>query len=333
MAHHWRRCICVAGRYSSDMALDLINRRNRMEPLSTGKRLQSLTDRDLLWFEKIHRHGALPSTYLIAYSRHLGYTADKRALDRLTDLFHEAATAHKAPYLDRPFQQHNTQLLYQPLVYDLRPAAKRALQEIERWQDFAPAHATGMWWHHDFMLSCFTASIELSCLAEPDDFQFMFHDEICARIGRQLCFEVEYKDANGKTRRQDLKPDRAFGIKYLKSNTTRYFLVEADRGTETVKSTDTGRKRLLDNDLQYRQFIGGLEYKQALQYEGGIVLLNIMTSERRMRNIMALVKPSNYMAFKALPVFGRVFRSPPVMQELFTQGWERPGRAGFFINQ
>lgn len=315
------------------MMLDQLNRRNRIVPTSTGKRLQLLTARDLLWFEKMHRHGALPSTYLVEFSKYLGYTAHKRALDRLTDLFHETTTAHNAPYLDRPFQQHNTQLLYQPLVYDLRPAAKRALQEVEGWHDFAPTHANGMWWHHDFMLACFTASIELACLREPEKYQFIFHDEICAKMARQLSFEVEYKDASGRIRNQDLKPDRAFGIRYLKSRTSRYFLVEADRGTETVKSSDTGRKRLLDNDLQYRQFIGGLEYKHALQYDGGVVLLNIMTSETRMKNIMSLIKPSNYMAFKALPIFGRVFKSPPVMYGLFTESWERPERGEFWINK
>lgn len=315
------------------MALDVLKRRNRIEKQSTGKKLGYPTERVLYLFEKMHRHGALPSTYLIEYCKTLGYASDKRTLDVLTDLYHEANTPHGAPYLERPFQQHNDQLRYQPLVYDLKPAAKRALEERGRLRRFAPSHAVGMWWHHDFMLSCITASIELACLNSFDHFQYLFHDEICERIGKPLSFSVDYVDAHGKKRTQELKPDRAFGIRNVEKGTTRLFLIEADRGTETIKSSDTGRKRLLDNDLQYRQFIGGLEYKEALKHQGGIVLLNVMTSEARMHNLMSLIKPTNYMAFKALPIFGREFKAPLVMTELFTNPWERPGRDPLQINK
>lgn len=315
------------------MALDSLQRRNRIEPHSTGRRIDYLTERDLFWFEKLYRHGPLPSTYLVAYSRALGYTVDKKALDRLTLLFHEATTAHKAPYLDRPFQQHNTQLRYQPSVYDVRPAAKKALEEAGRLPEYAPTHAIGMWWYHDFMLACITASIELACLREPDKYRFIFHDEICGDISSHLSFPVTFTDITGKKRTQLLNPDRAFGIHYLKDNSVRYFLVEADRGTETVNSASAGRKRLLDTDLQYRQFIGKLDYKEAMLFDGGIVLLNVMTSEQRMHNLMGLIKPTNYMAFKALPIFGREFKSPPVMYDLFTDPWARPGKGNFWVNK
>lgn len=64
---------------------DRIGRRYRTHPASTGKRV-TLTDRDLLLFEKIHRHGPLSTPYLVAYSSLLRKNP-KRAKDRLTDLF------------------------------------------------------------------------------------------------------------------------------------------------------------------------------------------------------------------------------------------------------
>ena len=313
------------------MALDILERRSRFEP-KASKRIAQLTERDLLCFEKLHRHGPLPTEYLLAYSANLGM-AENRARDRLTQLYHEKDTPNGGRYLTRPVQQQNTPIRNQCTVHDLREPAFEALQQYGKLQPYAPAHAHGMWWQHDFMLACFTSSIELACLQEPEKYRFIFHDEICAKADRRLSFEVKYDDSHDIKRTQNLKPDRVFGIQYLKSNITRYYLVEADRGTETINSTDTGRKRLLDNDLQYRQFIGELEYKKALKFQGGIVLLNIFTSETRMNNLMTQISPANYMAFKSLPMFGGVFKAPPILLHLFTEPWQRPGREPFYLNQ
>ena len=186
--------------------------------------------------------------------------------------------------------------------------------------------------------ACITSSIELACLREPETYEYIFHDEIAAQAGG-LAFYVTYENRDDRTvtpgKRPNLKPDRAFGIRNLKEETTRYYLLEVDRGTETLATDNSTRKSLLDNDLQYRQFIGGLEYKEALDYAGGIVLLNLMTSPARMRNLMRLIRPSNYMAFKAMPQFAPTveFTVPAPMPELLTEAWERPGREPFYINK
>lgn len=308
------------------MALDALKRRHRLEAQPSGKPIPPIRERDLFWFEKLHRHGDLPSPYLIEYQKTIGYTGDVRGLERLTQLYHDGK------YLERPFQQHNDQLRYQPMTYALKPMAQRALEAAGRWRTYAPAHAIGMWWHHDFMLSCITASIELACLKEPQRYRYIFHDEICEKLGKHLSFKVRYKNANGEWLTQDLRPDRAFAIKDLTTGATRMYLLEADRGTETRRGK-SGRKSLIDNDLQYRKFIGEFEYKEAMQTKGGIVLLNAFANPDRMRGFMEEIEPCNYMAFKALPVFGREFKVPPVMYDLFTEAWERPGKEPFYLNK
>ena len=56
-----------------------------MHPQSTGKRIR-LTDRDLLWMQKIHEHGPLCTGELLAFSDD-GNQNVGRAKNRLTDLW------------------------------------------------------------------------------------------------------------------------------------------------------------------------------------------------------------------------------------------------------
>lgn len=95
---------------------DTLGRRHREHPVSTGKRVTP-QPRDLLWFQKLHEHGPLSSTYLHAFSQHLARN-EKRARDRLTDLFNESNAPHGGAYLARPWQQFQTlDARYQNLVY------------------------------------------------------------------------------------------------------------------------------------------------------------------------------------------------------------------------
>jgi hypothetical protein len=103
-----------------DMELthDRLRRRYRSRPVSTGKRIRP-SERDILLFEKLHRHGPLSTRYLVAYSQLLRKSAT-RAKDRLTGLFNEDDTPHNGTYLDRPWQQFETLDARQnDLVYDL----------------------------------------------------------------------------------------------------------------------------------------------------------------------------------------------------------------------
>lgn len=81
-------------------------RRSRTTPQSTGKRV-TVQERDLLWFQKLREHGPLPSSFLLEYCK-ASHSSEKRAQDRLTDLFHEDNTPHDGTYLTRPLQQFRT---------------------------------------------------------------------------------------------------------------------------------------------------------------------------------------------------------------------------------
>ena len=89
--------------------------------------------RDLLWFQKLHEHGPLSSSYLHAFSKHLARN-EKRSRDRLTDLFNEGNTPHDGAYLTRPWQQFQTlDARYQDLVYDVAAPAAQALKQHGLW--------------------------------------------------------------------------------------------------------------------------------------------------------------------------------------------------------
>ena len=110
---------------------DRIGRRSRMSPQSTGKRIR-LTERDLLWMQKINTHGPLSTSELFAFGKHLGSNL-QRAKNRLTDLFNEDNNIHNQPYLTRPKQQFQTiDARYNELVYDLSPTGTQALKDADQ---------------------------------------------------------------------------------------------------------------------------------------------------------------------------------------------------------
>lgn len=310
---------------------DQIGRRYRDQPISTGKRITP-TDRDILLLDKIHRHGPLSTTYLVAYSK-LVRKSSTRAKDRLTDLFNEDETPHEGTYLSRPWQQFETLDARQhDLAYDLTPQAKLLLKEQGLWSDYAP-NTSGSW-KHTYMTACITASIELATL-ETENIRYIFQDEILAKSNTIFSFPVR---VNGTTK--NLIPDGIFGLEYTQDEKRyyRFFLVEADRATEPGRTRNFDRKSYGRTILQYREFVGKGMYKEALGLTAGLLVLNITTSELRHRNLLELTKElsesggNNYLLFQYAPEFGRYFQPPNILHHLFTKGWERAGREPFSIN-
>lgn len=306
---------------------DTLGRRSRTQRNPTGKRLHP-TERDILWFEKLHRHGPLSSTYLREYSRFLRKSA-KRASDRLTNLYNEDNTTHGDAYLERPFQQFNTlDARYQDIVYDLTPAGERALKEHGLLSEHAPRpHGP---WVHRHITACVTASIELATLA-TDDVRYIFQDEILKRAGTAFRFSLPNLP--------DLIPDALFGLEYMTSEGKcyRFFLVEADRATEPGRSTGA-RKSYERTITQYREFVGRGLYKQALALTAGMMVLNVTTNETHRQNLVELTRATSregrntYMLYQALPQFGTVFKPPKPLPHLFTSEWGRAGCDGFCIS-
>ena len=95
------------------------------------------------------------------------------------------------------------------------------------------------------MVATITASIELVVLNRPE-LRFIPQHEILVRAETTLRFPVPFNNAmTGKRETRDLIPDALFGLEYRRGSqrSYRFFLVEADRGTEPTRASRFNRKR------------------------------------------------------------------------------------------
>lgn len=303
---------------------DKIQRRNRFEPQSTGKRV-SLKPRDLRWLEALRDHGPLPSHYLHAFTDTTHQSA-KASRIRLTDLASETHTPHNGVYLTRPAAQRSgANVLNRSLVYDLSKAGWKALDAPK--SEFC--RPTGPF-PHQLMVSTVTASIELSCL-KSSSMRYIPGWQILARAGASLSVETAIKmPQKRKTERHRLVPDQLFAIEFTKCGKKSYlaFLVECDRGTEPVISASPARKSYLRNYLQYREFVGSGHYKEKYGLNTSCLVINVMSSEGRQKRYMDLIQKqspngNSYMLFQTIENFGAFFQPPPIMSALVDQEWVR----------
>ena len=295
---------------------DSLGRRSRLRPSSTGKRVR-LTERDWVWLKALHRHGPLASSYLLEFAKSVG-TNEKRAKERLTDLFHEASTQHGGSYLKRPAQQFQTiDARYNQLVYDLAPAGVKALKKRGAWSDVS-GPSGGPWWH-SFMASSVTASIELAS-RRRNDLTFIPQTAILERAQTKLSAPVTYLDpASQRSVTKSLIPDALFGLEYHTSKGRRYrfFAVEADRATEPIKTGNPNRKSFMRTLAQYEAFIAGGKYREHLKLTAPLLVLFVTTSEARIRSLVKLTrKLSPHVAPALLSQNWQAFSSPPSIPSL-----------------
>lgn len=315
---------------------DTLGRRSRLWPQSNGKRVIPRT-RDLLWFQKLQAHGPLPSSFLLQYVKDT-HRSEKRAKERLTDLFNEGNTPHGGPYLTRPIQQFRTiDSRYNQLVYDLSPASEKALKQLGVWNKCRATRAGP--WLHSFMVSCITASIELATL-DRDDIQFIPQSKLLERANTELRFPVRIQyPAIGHAHKKDLIPDALFALEYKTPDGSRYrsFIIEADRSTEPATSKNHNRKSWQRNLLQYEQYVSHGLYRDHLQLKSPLLVLNVVTAEKRIEQIGCLIgrqTPSlqTHMLFQAWEAFSPVF-SPPIPNIALLDGaWKRAELPAFRID-
>lgn len=316
---------------------DTIGRRSRLRTTSTGKRV-SPTERDLLWFAKLAEHGPLPTSFLLQYSDGSG-NSEKRARERLCDLFHEDNTPDGRAYLVRPPQQLRTiDSRYNQLVYDLAPAGLRALKRIG--VDISQYSAPSGPWLHRFMTACVTASIELACL-KRDHISYIPQSQILKLAGKALRCPVTFADPITKGRMtKDLIPDALFGLQYHTpdGDRFRFFAVEADRATEPTTSANWNRKSFLRNLLQYDAYVAGGTYRQHLKLTAPLLVLNVLSGQQRMERMVECVAKSypngnNFMLFQAWEDFGSTFRPPHPQSGLLMGDWMRGGLGSFTLHK
>ena len=312
---------------------DSLERRPRLAPVSTGKRI-TLQETDRVWLAKLAEHGPLPSSFLLAYTA-AKRRSGKRARERLTDLFHEENTPDGGRYLDRPPQQFRTlDSRYNQLVYDLAPAGRKALGEA------ANKRARSGPWLHEFMVACITASIELET-RERSDLEFIPAAAILDRAEATLRYPVTFAEPGLREPiTKDLVPDALFGLRYRTStgDRFRFFLVEADRGTEPQTSGTWHRKSLRRTLLQYRAYVGGGGYREHLRLTAPLLVLTITTSNERMERLCRLIEAdvpdaAPYMLFQSWEAFGTVFRPPEPNPPLLRAPYRRAGGTEFRIDR
>ncbi|MBO6527848.1 replication-relaxation family protein [Erythrobacter sp.] len=307
------------------------SRRNRLEPTPTGKRV-SPQERDLLWFVKLADHGPMPTSFLLEFSRHI-HKSEKRAKERLADLFNEDNTPHQGPYLTRPPQQFQTiDSRYQQLVHDIGQTALSALKE----QGLSAHPKQSGPWLHSFMVSCITASVELAC-RQRDDLNYIPQGAIIARANTILRWPTEISDPNsGSTYTKDLLPDAVFGLEHQTDSGSRFrfFAVEADRATEPASSSNFHRKSFERHLLQYTEYIEHGGYSEHLNLTAPMLVLNVTSDSRRMEKMISLTQErfpagNSYQLFAKWDAFATPFKPPKPNFSLLRSPWARAGLAPF----
>ena len=322
---------------SDEPSRDRIGRRLRDKRTPAGKRI-TLNDRDMVWFEKMHEHGPLPSSFLLAFTKGT-HKSEKRSLERLTDLFNETTTPHGGAYLSRPPQQWRTiDSRHNQLVYDLTDASRAALREEGLLSAYRPGRSGP--WLHSFMVSCVTASVELAAQARPD-ISYLSQSFLLERADTELRYPVIIADtATGRYAQKHLIPDALFGLRYetAQGSMFRCFLVEADRSTEPLTSANFNRKSWERNISQYETYVGNGHYRRHLNLKAPMLVLVVLGETRRLAPVLNLVPryaptTAEHLLFTSWESFSAPFAPPRPNTAMLEEPWQRAGLAEFSIGR
>jgi hypothetical protein len=264
---------------------DTLGRRNKFLIQPKGKQV-STTERDLLWYHAIHRHGPLPVAFLHEFSKHIrkGYNA---AQDRATDLTNDAQT------LTRMYRSKRE--LGVAFVYNLNDKSRIILEEYDLWSELAPRlHPP---FEHMLMVSSITASIEIQ--AKEKGIGFKSQQEL---ITKPLEFPYE---------KSKLIPD---GLCALVRNEKQLALfIEADRSSEP--NTSSKYRSSLDRKVeQYTDLFATKRYRD-IGLDSDAMLLFITTTEAKRRAMLSIIEkkfPKGYarIGVHVLTDFGTDFTIP-----------------------
>jgi hypothetical protein len=287
---------------------DTLQRRLRhTKPQPTGERIE-LSERDFLIFEKINQHGPLPTHYLFAFTKHLCKN-ETAAQHRLTKLYN--GTKQSPSLLSRPAQQFASfAARYQPLVYDLTPAAEKLLAG----RGIAVAKRTDPFVHR-LMTACVTASIALGCQARG--LRYIPQAEILARHSSTLALPL---------RGGLLVPDALFGIHYPTGYL--FFAVEVDRGTESIQRGAFGQTSVGQKLQHYLEIMDARAFKTHWGVPN-LLVMTVTSSGARLTRMLDCVRTiageqrAQRFLFQAKEEFGANWSVPAVMDELLSSTWCR----------
>lgn len=222
------------------MPHDQMGRRSRFRRTPTGKPV-FLTDRDTAILRWLYRYRYLRAPQLVAFLRP---KSEKRLIERLGDLYHEAGL------IDRPTAQwRRFDARYQPLIHQLSPKGMLYLETLgplpDRVTTFARRDRPGTTpqFDHAMMIVDALVEAELAALAAENQ-RFVPVDEILARAPEKT-----------RTARKPLAiPITIKPSKYLPT-------MKAPISTEVVPDALYGIEHLIDGEKRYRFYALECEHR------------------------------------------------------------------------
>jgi hypothetical protein len=286
-----------------------------------------ITDRDMLTFEAIQRHGWLPSHYLHQFTKHIAKneTEQRKVLKRLVD----------AGYLQRPHSLNDPRVKNDFLNYALTEKAEAVLEMAGKRNRYGSPLSGGF--AHAAMTVAITANIDLE--ATKAGVRFISQEEVLDKAPQKTLdipasISYAFKNETQHSTRPTT-PDQLFGLEYPTGY--RFFAVEADRGMEPIEPTNLKANSILRKLLSYDYILRRGDYRKQLAIPQLFVLF-VTTSEARASNMVKLAeklfKRSNFMLFTHIPGFDRdFFKSPALLPRLWTRPWLRAGTDPFDISK
>jgi len=213
-------------------------------------------------------------------------------------------------------------------VYDLAERGRMFLAREGLWVEALRPSGN---FAHQLMVATITATIDIGC--RRAGYQYVPPHEYLA--GKRLKANVPFDWDDGR-HICPLVPDTVFAIDYGNRSFIAYAL-EADRNTEPLRASSWQRKSDLRMLRQYRNFIGGKQYRQAYGRVANMMLLYVTVSEGHARTFLDLVGEElgapACVAVGVLESFATPFRPPRLPMHLFDQPLRRAGKEGWRIGQ
>jgi hypothetical protein len=243
-----------------------------------------------------------------------------------------------------------------PLIYELDAKGEQLLRQLGLVQSGSPLLQKGRagacrQFAHDLMICDCMASMELGMREDPA-LRFISWREIIAKAPEttralhnpfEIPVSISHTFSNTKgTQRADIKivPDALFGLEYTSNGqkSYRFFALEADRNQMPVARSNLRQSSYLRKILAYRAIAAQNIYKTHLGIPNFLVL-NVITNERHMRSIMALLDEmtakhgSQMFLFKSISTLGDFRIAPAPTSHILIAPWKRVGCDDFYINK
>lgn len=269
------------------MPHDRLGRRSRFRRTPTGKRL-FLTERDTEILRVLFRYRYLRATQLVAFLRP---KSEKRLIERLGDLYHEAGL------IDRPVAQwRRFDSRYTPLIYELSPKGLRYLETCgplpDRAVTFARKDRKGVTpqFDHAMMIVDTLAAVELEIMRATGQ-RFVPVDEVLARAPeptlrakQPLAIPVTihpnmHLPSLTSVMHTHVVPDALYGIEYVIDGEKRYrfFAVECEN-TSPERRTTAKLSSLALKRAAYDAVMQSKRYREVWRIPN--LMLNIRTPDK-----------------------------------------------------